>query len=86
MMTSLPNAKATTRHKAGAKEVPSTIFQDNATNKSETTREERKNSEHLKRKLLPPSMKECNYGICAGQTCSSLTKSKGNSIYTYNFK
>jgi hypothetical protein len=29
---------------------------------------------------------ECNYGIRASQTCSSLTKSKVNSIYTCNFK
>jgi hypothetical protein len=34
----------------------------------------------------PPSTKECNYESCAGQTCSSLTKSKVNSICTYNFK
>jgi hypothetical protein len=31
--------------------------------------------------VLPPSTKECNYGIRAGQTCSKV-----NNIYTYNFK
>jgi hypothetical protein len=36
--------------------------------------------------LLPPSMKECNYGIRTGQTYSSLTITKVNSIYIYNFK
>jgi hypothetical protein len=36
--------------------------------------------------VLPPSTKECNYGIRVIQTCSSLTKSKLNSIYTYNFE
>jgi hypothetical protein len=30
--------------------------------------------------------KECNYEMHAGQTCSSLIKSKVNSIYTYNLK
>jgi hypothetical protein len=36
--------------------------------------------------IFPPSIKECNYGIRASQTSSILTKSKVNSIYTYNFK
>jgi hypothetical protein len=36
--------------------------------------------------IIPLSTKECNYGIYVGQTYSSLTKSKVNSIYTYNFK
>jgi hypothetical protein len=35
--------------------------------------------------LLLSSMKECNYGIRIDQICSSLTKYKVNSIYTYNF-
>jgi hypothetical protein len=34
----------------------------------------------------PPSTRECNYGIRAGQIYSSLTSSKVNIIYTYNFK
>jgi hypothetical protein len=34
----------------------------------------------------PSVHKKCNYRICASQVCISLTKSKVNSIYTYNFK